>query len=366
MDHKKYWLGLKLICGYNNKLFMSLCHHFGSAEKAWKADLNSFNRDIIKIKGFSPVLVEKLIEKKKNIDLDEEFEKVLNLGIELITVRDHSYPSLLLEIFDNPPLLFVKGGLIKKQNISIAIVGSRRASSYGKVIAEELACDLSERGITVVSGLARGIDSATHKGALEGRGGTVAVLGCGLDVVYPPENRKLFNDICEKGSVVSEFPLGTIPAPQNFPLRNRIISGLASGVIVVEASEKSGALITADLALEQGREVFAVPGSIKNRQSRGSHKLIKMGACLIESVDDVLDELGFKTEKPENKDKDEFSFSQEEQMILEVLKDEPKQIEIIMDETQFSAAKVASVLTLLEIRGLLRQDAGKNYIRTRY
>lgn len=366
MDHKKYWLGLKLICGYSNKLFMSLYNYFGSVEEAWKADLNNFERDFIKIKGFSPVLVEKLIARKKNIDLDKEFEKVLSLGIELITIQSRSYPPLLLEIFNSPPLLFVRGELIKKQNRSIAIVGSRRASSYGKLVAEELACDLSERGITVVSGLARGIDSAVHKGALEKEGGTIAVLGCGLDTVYPPENRKLFNDISEKGSVVSEFPLGTIPAQQNFPLRNRIISGLADGVVVVEASEKSGALITADFALDQGREVFAVPGSVKNRQSKGSHKLIKAGACLIESADDILDELGFKTEKPEDKKNDKPDFSLEEQMILEILKDESKQIETIVDESRFSAAKVASTLTLLEIRGFLKQDTGKNYIRTRY
>ncbi|MBI4743565.1 MAG: DNA-protecting protein DprA [Actinobacteria bacterium] len=366
MEHKKYWLGLKLICGYSNGLFRLICEYFGSPEEVWKADLEKFKTDFAKIKGFSADLVEKLIIKKKDINLEEEFEKVLKLGIELITVEDSSYPPLLLEIFNRPPLLFIKGDLIKKQNFSVAIVGSRRASSYGKLIAEELARGLSQKGITVISGLARGIDSAAHKGALENKGGTVAVTGCGLDIIYPPENKKLFSEICEKGSVVSEFPLGTTPVSYNFPLRNRIISGLTRGVVIVEASEKSGALITADFALEQGREVFAVPGAIRSSQSKGTNKLIKTGACLVENANDILEEFGFTIEKSDEKHREENDFSKEEQTILEILENEPKQIDVIVGETQFSASKVASMLTLLEIKGFLKQDAGKNYIRMKY
>lgn len=311
-------------------------------------------------------MVEKLVINKKNINIEEEFEKVLKLGIKLITVEDPGYPSLLLEIFNRPPLLFAKGDLIKKQNFSVAIVGSRRATSYGRMVAEELARGLSQKGITVTSGLARGVDSAAHKGALEDEGGTIAVVGCGLDIIYPPENKKLFTEICEKGSVVSEFPLGTTPVSYNFPLRNRIISGISKGVVVVEASEKSGALITVDFALEQGREVFAVPGAIRSSQSKGANKLIKTGACLVENANDILEEFGFTIEKSNKKYREESSFSKEEQTILEILESEPKQIDTIVEETQFSASKVASMLTLLEIKGFLKQDAGKNYIRMKY
>jgi DNA processing protein len=211
-------------------------------------------------------------------------------NITVITDRDESYPENLFNIYDRPPLLYIKGNL-QKEDINIAIVGSRLASTYGKFITERISRELAMKGITIVSGMARGIDSAAHRGAIAAQGRTVAVLGCGLDIIYPPENKNLFSDIVQNGAVISEYPPQTQPLSAHFPARNRIISGISYGVVVVEAGEKSGSLITARLALEQGREVFAVPGSIDSVGSRGTNKLIKQGAKLIENIDDILEDI---------------------------------------------------------------------------
>ena len=207
-----------------------------------------------------------------------------------MTFLAEDYPKVLLEIPDPPPYLYVKGEL-RGSETAVAVVGSRRASTYGMLTTTRLATELAAHGVTVVSGMARGVDTAAHRGALSGGGRTIGVLGCGIDVVYPPENRKLFEEMAEKGALVSEFPLGTLPLAENFPRRNRIISGMSRGVLVVEAMENSGSLITAQFALDQGREVFAIPGNINTSSSRGANRLIKQGAKLVESVDDILEEL---------------------------------------------------------------------------
>lgn len=352
MEETKYLLGLKLITEYRPGLLRKLLDHFGSAQKAWQADLSRWPE---------------LAERKKSIDLDQELERLKNVGIDIIAFDDKVYPDQLRHIFHPPPVLFTKGDLIEKFSIGVAIVGTRRATLYGRTIAEELATGLSERGVTIISGVARGVDSAAHWGALKGKGGTIGILGCGLDLVYPPENRKLYAELAEKGSLVTEYPLGTYPAAYNFPARNRIISGLAQGVIVVEAPERSGALITADFALEQGREVFVVPGNAKSFANKGSHKLLKAGACLIESVDDVLQELGLdvsvpgpKMSSPEIED-----LSVEEQVILETLTGESCSIDQIIRESNLDAAKVTSLLTLLELKGYLKQEGGNKYLRVK-
>lgn len=359
MSEDIYWLGLKLIPELNNRLNRAL-ECFGSPENIWKASIEELKREL----GLSADVAERVVRQRNALYLDRELDKVKRAGVELLTVFDLSYPRLLKEIYSPPPVLFVKGDLIKSYEMAVAIVGSRKASSFGRTLASELAQELSRCGITVVSGVARGIDSAAHRGALKEEGGTVGVLGCGLDIVYPPENKKLYLEITEKGSLISEQPLGMRAFPQHFPARNRIISGLSLGVIVVEAPQRSGALITADFALEQGREVMAVPGNVKSSLSKGTHALLRQGACLVESVDDVIDalNLNLKSIKREASGKEEL-LSAQEKAVLTVLDWQPRHIDAIASEVGLTASQVASLLAVLEIKGFVKQDFGKRYLR---
>jgi DNA processing protein len=361
IQDKKYLLGLKLIPDIDRRI-NKILEVFGSPERAW----NASSKELRALLRISIELSEKISSERKKIDLDFEFEKIISFGVEILSVFDSCYPRLLKEI-SSPPVLFIKGDLIKSYSCAVAIVGSRNASVYGKAVAFELAQQLSDLGVIVVSGVARGIDSAAHRGALAASGETIGVLGCGLDIVYPPENRKLYSEILEKGCLISEQPLGTRPFTQNFPARNRIISGLSEGVIVVEASERSGALITADFALEQGREVMVVPGNVKSSLTKGCHKLIKQGAYLIETIDDVIEvlqlDLKFPKESKLSKDKLEVDISREEQEILNCLGWEPKHIDQILQAVCFDISKVSTLLTILELKGLVKQDFGHNYLR---
>lgn len=357
---EKYWLGVKLIPELDRKL-AKLLEYFGSPTEIWKAPL----KEILNV-GKIPVQdVQKIEKARQTINLDQELRKLKEKGIEIITLKDPRYPELLRYIHYPPPVLFIKGNLITKYKEAIAIVGARKASPYGKTIAESLAKDLSQQGITIVSGVARGIDSAAHQGALEEKGLTIGVLGCGLDVVYPPENKKLYQEIAQKGSLITEYPLGTVPLALNFPARNRIISGLVKGVIIVEAGERSGALITADFALEQGREVFAVPGNIRSKVSKGTHKLLKQGACLIEKAEDVMEVFDLtlpdsaRTETPSKVD----SLPLEEKQLLEKIGWESRHIDEIIRDFKGDIAQVSSLLTILEIKGLVKHDAGQRYFR---
>ncbi|MCK4649099.1 DNA-processing protein DprA, partial [bacterium] len=251
---------------------------------------------------------------------------------------------------------------------AIAIVGSRRATTYGRLTAQRLSAQLAAQGITIISGMARGIDSEAHKGALAVGGRTIAVLGCGIDVVYPPENRALEERIASSGAVITEFPFGTRPFAGNFPKRNRIISGLSIGVIIVEAAQRSGALITARLALEQGREVFAVPGSTTSPYSKGTHNLIKEGAKLVEDIDDILEELKPLIEIAKEKGKENQDFlrpilSKEEEIIYNLVTQEPKHIDIFIQESKLPAQRAIAILTNLQIKGLIKELSGKNFIR---
>ncbi len=354
---KKYWLGLKLISVLDSKI-LKIIDYFGTAEEAWEAKKNDF----LKIDGVSPKLIGEIIKKREDIDLDFWWQKYKSLEIDVVTFLDNDYPSLLKEIPNPPPVLFFKGDLLKSYSEAIAIVGSRRATAYGRAFAEELALNLSRAGVTVISGVARGIDSAAHKGALAEKGNTIGVLGCGLDVVYPPENKLLYRAISEQGSLVSEYLIKTEPFKWNFPARNRIISGLAKGVVIVEASEKSGALITADFALEQGREVFAVPGNPKNSLSKGPHKLLKSGACLIENTDDIFEALGLNYTSNSQK-KCLTNLTEKELKVLNFISWDLKYIDEIIRELSLSSSETASLLTTLEIKGFIKQDTGKKYLR---
>ena len=283
----KYWIALKAVEGVGCVGFRTLLTAFGSPEAVFRASASTLQV----LPGIGPKTADEILllyglRRRPNRRLPGPG----HWASAIVTCQDPLYPKNLLNIYDYPPFLYVKGSLCPEE-IGVAIVGSRLASTYGKYVTEKLSRELALKGITIVSGLARGIDSAAHRGALAGKGRTIAVLGSGLDIVYPPENEALAADIAAQGALVTEYPFGTPPNAPNFPARNRLISGISLGVVVVEAGEKSGSLITARIASEQGRSVFAVPGAIESAGSRGTNRLIKQGAKLIENVEDILEEI---------------------------------------------------------------------------
>lgn len=296
-------------------------------------------------------------------DLEEE-------NIDVVTLDDNDYPYLLKNICDPPICLYVKGKLLAEET-SIAVVGSRKASGYGLSSARRISADLSEYGICVISGMARGIDTAAHQGALSAGGRTIAVLGCGLDIVYPPENKRLMERILEKGAVISEYPPGVQPAPHHFPIRNRIVSGMSVGVLVVEASEKSGSLITAQLALEQGRDVYALPGNVISINSKGTNRLIQDGAKLVTSVQDVIDEIyWFKNfEDKQVLSLDSYrerkkllsALDQDEHDVYDLLSLENLQIDEIQRRLSMDLPVLHRVLLSLEMKGLIKRESGGKY-----
>jgi DNA processing protein len=287
-DQTPYFIGLTRVAGIGPVRMRRLLERFGNAETAWHATY----ADLLDC-GLEIKIADALVETRRTTDLDREMERLDAAGARALTWESDDYPERLREVDDSPPVLYTLGDFAPSDSWAVAVVGTRRATHYGREVTARLVAELAEAGITVVSGLARGIDSEAHRAALDGGGRTVAVLGSGVDVLYPPENRGLAQRIVEegRGAIVSEFPLGTLPEPLNFPSRNRIISGLSLGVLVVEAGEKSGALITVAFALEQGREVFAVPGPITSRMSDGPNHLIKQGAKCVTSARDILEEL---------------------------------------------------------------------------
>ncbi len=365
-DKLKYWIALKSIDGIGNVNFGALVDQFGSLPAVFAAS----SHDLKEIKGISSPLASAIAGFKDWDKVNRELDILDKQKISIISYEDEFYPQKLLNIYDRPPFIYVLGSL-KKDDINIAIVGSRIASTYGKYTTEKISRELALRGITVVSGMARGIDSAAHRGAITAHGRTVAILGSGLDVIYPPENEKLFAGIVENGAVISEFPLGTPPRSTNFPARNRIISGMSYGVVIVEAGEKSGSLITARLALEQGREVFAVPGSIDSAGSRGTNKLIKQGAKLIENTDDILEEILPQIERtpvlktpfisiPEEKSVIiSESLNDTEQKIIGYVSQKRMHIDDLISSTGLTSAEILSSLTKMELKGMIQQYPGK-------
>ncbi len=296
----------------------------------------------------------------------KEMEKAHAMGVELIGFDSPLYPEPLRHIHEPPLVLYAMGRLELLSSSSVAVVGTRNASSYGRCMAERLGAGLSEAGISVVSGMARGCDTFAHRGALAKGGNTIAVLGTGIDIVYPKENRRLYDEIKEQGLVVTEFPFSTPPLAKNFPVRNRIISGLTSGVVVVEAPLKSGAMMTARLSLEAGREVFALPGRADSKRSGGTNRLIKEGAVLVEDTDDILSVLfpehcAVRTEKTENPV--EIEIDGEEELIFRVLDDEPLHIDNIVEKSGLPVERLTSVLLTMELKGFVEQRPGKFFVK---
>jgi len=354
-----YWLALSLTHGLGSILIKRLLDRFKTPEAVFQAPL----KDLIQIEGLGERVAGEIRKGPFETAIKREFALLGKVGGTIVTLRDDAYPKRLKDIYDPPALLYVRGELRREDELAVAIVGSRKTSPYGRWFTEKIGRDLAGQGVTIVSGLARGIDSVAHKGALDGGGRTIAVLGCGIDVIYPSENRDLFNQIVERGAVVSEFPMGSRPEGGHFPRRNRIISGLSIGVVIVQASAKSGSLITAKYALEQGREVFAVPGNVGADGSRGTNQLIKEGAKLVESSADILEEVlpqwRREEETAQKAEAPGLGLAGGERILYDLLAETPLHIDAIIRESQLDPGKVSSFLLNLELKGLISQWPGK-------
>jgi DNA processing protein len=369
MTDKLPWLGLRSIPGVGLVLAQRLLQRFGGAAPVFQASF----RDLVTVKGITPAMAQAILGFRDWDKLEDQLARLTAQGAEMITRDDPRFPVRLQEIPYPPPFLFVKGTLTPADDLAVAMVGTRAASYYGLKAGRRLAGGLAARGVTVVSGLARGIDTAAHQGALEMGGRTLAVLGCGLDVVYPPENRQLYQEIPEHGALVTEFPLRTPPEARNFPIRNRLISGLAQGLVVIEAGLKSGTAITVRYALDQGREVLAVPGPIDSPTSVGPHRLIQEGAKLVQDVEDILSELpGLKQARgplfaagtPPERVAEAPSPTRQapEDPLLLLLGSEPVQLEELVQAAGLPVQDVLARLTLLELQGLVQEQPGKCYV----
>ena len=372
-DRERFIL-LNLIPGVGSLRLRRLLDHFGGLEQVWQAA----PRELQQIEGIGPKVAADLHAGCRNERaLEEELALARREGVAIVTLNDAEYPPPLRDIWDPPLALYYRGSLPEAIAPAVAVVGSRRASFYGLEAAERLGYDLALRGVTVVSGLARGIDAAAHRGALKARGRTAAVLGCGLRRVYPPEHEPLAKEVAQAGAVLSEYPMQAAPLAQHFPQRNRIISGLSLGVVIVEAAPRSGALITADCALEQGREVFAVPGPITQMTSQGTHQLLKQGARLVTGVDDILEELRLTprlqpVEVPRQAERVEASGESADmplgeparRVLASVPDGDPLGIDAIAGAASLPVAEVAAALSELELKLLIRQAPGKRFVRT--
>jgi DNA processing protein len=361
MTALKYWLGFNYISGIGPAKVQALLGYFGSLDRAWHATEYQLHEI-----GFDNRAIQSFLQVRSELNLEDYLKKIEDLHIQVLTWEDEDYPVSLREIPASPPVLFLRGQMEPVDQWSIAVVGTRRLSAYGRLMARDLVSGLAQNGITIVSGLARGIDGIAHKTALEQGGRTIAVLGCGIDKVYPPEHRELAHEIVNgRGAILSDYPLGTDPDSKNFPARNRLISGLSLGVLVVEAGEKSGALITAKFAVEQDRDVFAVPGNINSPVSTGPNRLIQQGAKLVMRIEDILEELNLRMVAEKAAAQVVLPESPEEASLLTSLSSQPLHIDELGRLTGLPSSIVSSTLTLMELKGMVQQVGGMNYVRLR-
>jgi len=357
----KYWVSFARLPRVGRVRMTLLERHFGRLADAWQADAGD-----LRAAGLDSATVTTIVAERPRISPDLEMERLAGAGVQALTRHDPAYPPKLKEIYDLPSVLFVRGQITPSDEWAVAVVGTRRASVYGRQAAEEFAAALARNQVTVVSGLARGIDSIAHRAALQAGGRTIAVLACGLDLVYPPEHLRLAQEVAESGAVISDYPLGTQPRSEYFPRRNRIMSGVSLGVLVVEGSVTSGALITARQALEQNREVFAVPGSIYSPGCRGTNKLIQDGeAKLVTSVQDVLVELNLTMATYQMEMKELVPVGDTEAVLLKHLSAQPTHIDEVGRSCGLPIAAVSSALAMLELKGKVRQVGRMNYVRVR-
>ena len=359
-QEQQFWVAFGRVPQIGRARFSLLEAHFGNLEDAWKASPADLQQA-----GLSGAALSALLAARDAVSPAEELERIERAGVQAVTWHDEAYPAGLSEIFDRPPVLYVRGKLASADDWSVSIVGTRRATVYGRQAAEELAIGLAQNNVTVVSGLARGIDSVAHKAALQAGGRTIAVLACGLDLVYPPENHKLAQEIIAAGgALVSDYPLGTQPKSEHFPRRNRIMVGLSLGVLVIEGDLKSGAMITARLALDENREVFAVPGSIYTPTFRGTNWLIQNGhAKLVTRVEDVLEELNLTMAAHQMEAKELLPADNTEALLLRCLSAEPIHIDDVRRKSDLPIDAVSSALAMLELKGMVRHVGNMNYVR---
>ena len=343
-----------------NATIKVLLEYFDNIKDIWTVP----STEIKKIQGIKEKVKDKILFNRNPDQLKKLLDTIEKLGINTVTILDENYPNRLRYIYNSPIILYCNGDLIDEDELCIAIVGSRKSTSYGKWASEKFSKDLARLGVTVISGMAKGIDTCAHRGALDERGRTIAVLGSGVDVIYPKTNKSLYKEIIRHGVVMSEFPLGTSPFATNFPQRNRIISGMSLGVIVIEATEKSGSLITATHALEQGKEVFALPGNINSIFSRGTNSLIKDGAKIVMDIEDILEEVYELKEKMcllKNEEINYADLSTIEIKIVDCLKERPIHCDNIVYITDLDISTVISTLTILELKGIVKELPGRVY-----
>ena len=358
MDSLRYWLGFNMVPGIGPVRLRTLLDCFGDIKSAWHASPHALREAKLDRRS-----LRNLIKARKQVDLDKELRKVEKAGVQVLTWRSQDYPTLLSQLPDAPPVLFVKGEIMALDEWSVAMVGTRKASAYGREVAYRLGTELARNGVTVVSGLARGIDGVSHQAALDAGGRTIAVFGSGVDVIYPAEHRKLAERIAEQGALVSDYALGTKPEAMNFPPRNRIISGLSLGTIVIEAGYRSGALITADFALDQGREVFAVPGSILSPGSAGCNRLLRDGAHIVTEICDVLEVLRLDNLHEKRQARMVLPENATEAAVYETLSAEPRHLDKLVRASGLPAEVVSSTLVMMELKGMVRQTAPLQYVR---
>ncbi|PID85408.1 MAG: DNA-protecting protein DprA [Chloroflexi bacterium] len=361
MSELKYWLGFNIVKGVGPAKVQALLDFYGELSAAWVAP----EHELMRI-GLDKRSLKALRAARERLDLDAEMAKIEAAGIQLLTWHMPEYPSYLKETPTPPPLIYVAGELLEVDQFAVAVVGTRRLTSYGRQVTKDLVTGLVHSGVTVVSGLARGIDAVAHQTAVSLDGRTIGVLGSGLDCIYPAEHRSLAKEITRgKGALISEYALGVRPEAKNFPPRNRIISGMSLGVIVVEAGERSGALITTNFALEQDRDVFAVPGNINSPVSKGPNQLIQQGAKLVTSVDDVLEELNLHMVAEKTAVQLALPESNEEVALYAHLSAQPVHIDELSRAAGLPSHEVSSTLTLMELKGMVQQVGGMNYVLCR-
>ncbi|ODS32293.1 MAG: DNA protecting protein DprA [Candidatus Scalindua rubra] len=356
---------LNMISGIGTITYRKLIEHLGSV----KSILDSPRSKLEKIPGIGPKIADRIANDSKAVDVDKEIKLAEKNNVKIVPFSSEQFPHNLKSIYDPPLVLYIKGDIIKSDTVAIAIVGARRCSYYGQSQAERFARQLAQVGFCIVSGMARGIDTNAHLGAVKGKGRTIAVLGSGLGAIYPRENIELSEKIVSHGAVISELPMNTPPNNRNFPPRNRIISGLSLGALVVESTRWSGSLITAKWALEQGKEVFAVPGNIDNNYSRGTNKLIKEGAKLVEEINDIVEEFGPLAETIHIKDSKKIedirslTLNSQENKVFSLLSSMPKAIDEITAKSRLPSSNVASILMILEVKKLVKQLSGKRFVK---
>ncbi len=363
VQHQQYWLGLRLIPDIGAARLARLMAHFESAEALWlEPDAGLMRLDLPKD------LLRHFCRSRRQIDPAGEMAKVEAAGAKLITLEDEAYPQLLRTLSDRPPLLYVRGDLNATSEKCLAVVGTRKASAYGRDVAFQLSKQLAQAEITIVSGLAHGIDAAAHRGALSANGRTVAVVATGIDRTYPREHAELVEEIAATGAIISEMPLGAAPLGKNFPQRNRMISGMSLGVLVAEAPAKSGAMNTVKHANDQGREVFAVPQNIFSKTGQGCNILLQEGAVLVRHVDDILDELQVShlSEQTRIQTEEVAPADEKEEAVLQLLGADPTHVDIIVRQTHFPTSTVMSALTMLELKGLVESAGPMQYCRARF